>query len=613
MPPASLLISLGTSPAIVPEAFHLPGVSFTAVHVLTTETTSVDLIHDYFASEAPDVRLTITRVAGFKDLRTEEDHHLFEEVLCRWMLASEPDPDRRYISLSGGYKTISASVQKTAGLFGARQVFHVLADNLPAGPGEQGRPPRTPDEIRHARDIGALRYVPLGPEPGWPQLAQARAADYPLSRDPIASDGTHSVTSPDRALTARIADILDRSHRIARGWDSLAELPFAELVLWSPQDLAWLSEPLDPIHDAAWVRSLPKIDLHCHLGGFATHGTDLDLVRQDPNPALPPRLDLPFPPGWPLPSKPCGLEDYMKLGNNNGSKLLRDPDCLRRQCRLLYERLIQDNVVYAEIRCSPNNYAGDGRSAFDVLNDIRSHFQECMSEHPDPTGRPRCHVNLLIIATRKNSGDRSDISRHLSLAITAADQWRDEFRCRVVGVDLAGFESPTTRAALFQTDFEAVHRVGLAVTVHAGENDDAEGIWQAVFKLNALRLGHALHLYQAPDLLQAVADRAVAIEMCPYANVQIRGFKPINSKTPYPLQRYLDADVRVTVNTDNLGISAATLSDNLLLLAQLCPGLTRRHLLQLQRNAVEEAFVGNKLRAELRRRTVPPTPTATRS
>lgn len=613
MQTASLLISLGTSPAIVPEAFHLPGVTFTAVHVLTTETTSVDLIRDYFASEAPDTHLTLTRVAGFKDLRTEQDHYLFEEILFRWMLVAEPNPDHRYVSLSGGYKTISASVQKAASLLGAREVFHVLADNLPSASGGPPRPPSSVEEIRHARAIGALRYIPLGPEPGWPQLAQVRAADYPLLYNPPSADGSRTAKSPDHALTERIAQTLARSHRIARSWDSLSELPFVELATWSPQDLAWLSEPLDPIHDAAWVRSLPKIDLHCHLGGFATHGIDLDLVRQDPNPALPPRLDLPCPPGWPLPSIPCGLDAYMKLGDNNGSKLLRDPDCLRRQCRLLYQRLIGDDVVYAEIRCSPNNYTSPGRSALDVLNDIRSHFQECMSEHLDPTGRPLCHVNLLIIATRKNSGDRSDISRHLSLAITAADQWRDEFECRVVGVDLAGFESPNTRAALFQTDFEAVHRVGLAVTVHAGENDDAEGIWQAVFKLNALRLGHALHLYQAPDLLQAVADRAVAIEMCPYANVQIRGFKPINSETPYPLKRYLDADVRVTVNTDNLGISAATLSDNLLLLAQLCPGLTRRHILQLQRNAVEEAFVGNKLRSELRRRAVPQPPTAPRS
>jgi adenosine deaminase len=609
MPPASLLISLGTSPAIVPEAFHLPGVSFTAVHVLTTETTSVDLIRDYFAIEAPDVRLTITRVAGFKDLRTEEDHYLFEEVLYRWILESEPDPDRRYVSLNGGYKTISASVQKAAGLFGARQVFHVLADNLPAAPGEQGRPPKTPDEIRHAREIGALRYIRLGPEPGWPQLAQIRAVDYPLQDAPASPDGTRRVLSPNRDLSARITEILDRSHRIARGWDSLAGLPFAELLLWSPQDLAWLAEPLDAIRDAAWVRSLPKIDLHCHLGGFATHGTDLDIVRQDPNPALPARLDLPFPSGWPLPPEPCPLGIYMQLGNNNGSTLLKDPSCLKRHCHLLYRRLLEDHVVYAEIRCSPNNYTRSGRSALDVLQDIRSHFQECMSEHSDPTGRPRCHVNLLIIATRKDSGDRSDISRHLSLAITAADQWRDDSQCRIVGVDLAGFESPATRAALFQTDFEAVHRVGLAVTVHAGENDDAEGIWQAVFKLNALRLGHALRLREAPDLLQAVADRAVAIEMCPYANVQIRGFHPFNGTEPYPLLQYLDADVHVTVNTDNLGISAATLSDNLLLLAHLCPGITRRHLLQLQRNAVEEAFVSSTFRSELRRRAVPPMPT----
>jgi hypothetical protein len=33
---ATLLVSLGTSPAIVPEAFLFPGASFDQVHVLTT-------------------------------------------------------------------------------------------------------------------------------------------------------------------------------------------------------------------------------------------------------------------------------------------------------------------------------------------------------------------------------------------------------------------------------------------------------------------------------------------------------------------------------------------------------------------------------------------------
>jgi len=266
-----------------------------------------------------------------------------------------------------------------------------------------------------------------------------------------------------------------------------------------------------------------------------------------------------------------------------------------------YAALVADHVVYAEIRCSPNNYISPDRSAWQVLSEIRAHFQSRMdaSAATRADGTPACHVNLLIIATRRDGGDRSDIARHLALAVTAADQWRTSGTCRVVGVDLAGFEHRDTRAALFAIDFEPVHRVGLAVTIHAGENDDAEGIWQAVFKLNARRLGHALSLHSSPDLLRAVAERRIAIEMCPAANLQTTGFAPVSTTpradlTPfpaYPLTDYLRAGVHVTVNTDNLGISAATLTDNLLLAARLCPTLTRLDVLQLQRHAAEAAFL----------------------
>jgi adenosine deaminase len=290
----------------------------------------------------------------------------------------------------------------------------------------------------------------------------------------------------------------------------------------------------------------------------------------------------------------------MRLGDATGSALLRDPGCLAEHCRQLYEALVRDRVVYAEIRCSPANYADParGRSAWDVLADIRAAFQAAMAAAPADRC---CHVNLLLIATREEGGDRSRIARHLALAVTAAEHWRTG--CRVVGVDLAGFEHRQTRAALFATDFEPAHRVGLAVTVHAGENDDVEGIWQAVFKLSARRLGHALHLGRAPDLLRAVAERGVGVEMCPYANLQIKGY-PLDGSPgeAYPLAEYLAAGVPVTVNTDNPGISAAALSDNLLLAARLCPGLRRLDLLRLQAHAAQVAFLSPAERATLRRR-----------
>jgi adenosine deaminase len=307
----------------------------------------------------------------------------------------------------------------------------------------------------------------------------------------------------------------------------------------------------------------------------------------------------PVPKGWPLPDEPISLDRYMHLGDGTGSRLLKDPGCLTRHIELLYQHLLKDRVLYAEIRCSPNNYSTAGRSAWDVLEQIRTTFQRCMDDAR--TSDNWCHVNLIVIATRKQGGDLSDISRHLALAITLAQHISESGSCRVVGVDLAGYEAVETRAAYFAPEFNSIHRCGVAITAHAGENDDAEGIWQAVFKLHARRLGHALPLREAPDLLRTVIERRIGVEMCPFANYQIKGFAPMPDRLGYPLLDYLREGVPVTVNTDNIGISAASLSENLLFLPRLCPGITRLQILQLQANALDVAFASHPERGEIRR------------
>jgi adenosine deaminase len=611
-----LLLSLGTTWAVVPEAFHAlpPGPhGFSAVHVLTTDSPTtaqpVAEVIAWFRARHPSVLLSITRVAGFADLRSEADHFRFEEVMYRWILEVGGAPLSRHICLAGGFETMSAAMQKAAAVLGAAEVFHVLADPLyPTERPGQLREARTAEEIDDSLARHAVRHLRLGPESGWPQLRTATAADYPLATavaTPVASSpAVRTVQAPDFRFRDRLRDIVTRSHQIAENWSSLSALPFAELAAASAADLAWLHEPLAPTTptDRAWLAALAKIELHCHLGGFATHGDDLAAIRAAAaHPAaLPPLRDCTPPPAWPEPATPCGLETYRHLGDNNGSALLRDPGCLRAQCQRLYTHLVEQHVVYAEIRCSPANYADPTahRSPFTVLTEIRAAFQRCMDESRSaPAQPPRCHVNLIIIGTRQTSGDfRTAIGRHLMLAVTAAEHWRTDDTCRVVGVDLAGFEDATTRAHYFRDDFKPVHRCGLALTVHAGENDDAEGIWSAVLELNARRLGHALSLRESDDLLRAVADRGIALEMCPYANLQIKGYPldaatTANPTTRYPLLGYLRAGLRVTVNTDNIGISAASLTDNLLLAARLCPGLTRLDVLRLQRHALDAAFV----------------------
>ena len=332
-----LLVSLGTSWAVVPEAFHAlpPGASgFSAVHVLTTASPGIDTgivaLRAWFAERHPAVWLTITRVDGFTDLRSEANHFAFEEVLYRWMLEmgprarvaasvplagghSQAAPGRAastspHVCLAGGFKTMSAAMQKAAAVLGAAEVFHVLADSKVD----------TSEKIDAALAAGAVTFIRLGAESGWPQLRTATAAEYPLVS--AESDGpVRTVRVPDTGFRTRLREIVERSHRIAENWSSLANLPLAELATWPAADLAWLQAPLDPDSavDRAWIAALPKIELHCQLGGFATHGEDLAAIRvaAENAAALPPLKDRAPPPGWPLPAAPVGLDRYRHLGD----------------------------------------------------------------------------------------------------------------------------------------------------------------------------------------------------------------------------------------------------------------------------------------------------------
>ena len=589
--PTTLLCTLGMSPMIVVQAFLKYADVLTAVHVITTD--NPKLADNYnplqgFFERHPAVKFTLTAVKGLTILSTSADQEVFEEALFQWYIRHSDPENLPLVCLSGGTKTIPVTMQKAAQYFGATDCFHVLTQNNPS----------TVEEVLQAFREDQIHFASTNPESGWTplRLGVSRVA---FSAFNLQETGIYHLAQPTHfPVSEHIRHLLGEVYRRAEGQAEV--LPFQSLALLPPLVQEFLRAPLQPT-DGDWLARLPKVELHCHLGGFATQSPLLDKVKAAAKGSILPK-HVPTPPhDWPLPAVNIALDTYMLLGDGNGSALLKDEGCLQRQIELLYEHLCQQNIRYAEIRCSPDNYQANGRTAWDVLQDIRGHFQQLMDttrqHHPDK----HCHVNLLVIATRKTEGDLSSISRHLALAITAAQQTRSlpDTACKIVGVDLAGYESKASRASYFSADFVGVHRCGLAVTAHAGENDDAEGIWQAVYQLHARRLGHALHLWQAPDLLQTVIDRRIGVEMCPYANYQIKGFAPMRDKPVYPLTDYLRKGAMVTVNTDNIGISAASLSENLLFLATLCPDLSRLEVLQLIRNAIEVAFVGAAHRVSL--------------
>src|SRR5581483_5025790 len=229
----ALLISLGIAPAVVPEAFLLPEARFASVHVLTTETTDVSLVENFFANYAPEVALAVCRVDGFTNLKSEQDHFSFEEVLYRWVLETGLRPQNRYFCLSGGFKTMSAAMQKAAAVLGAAEVFHVLAEGKPS----------TIEEILEAERQQNLRWIRLGREDGWPQFRNANAREFPLRS--IRSKGcVRWVRAEDNRFREQLREIVQRSHNIAGAWNRIADLPFPILATCLETRFAGLSNHL---------------------------------------------------------------------------------------------------------------------------------------------------------------------------------------------------------------------------------------------------------------------------------------------------------------------------------------------------------------------------------
>lgn len=465
-----LLITLGNSPMIVTEAVLDYGFHFNEVHVFTTDNDKLPgnalILNEEFLNHFPGISFSITALKNVEIPNSTDSHQLFEEGLFQWYVekAGEQLP---YACISGGTKTIPSTTQQAVRYFGANDVFHIITDTPPK------ENPTNYEEVKEIMKAGKLKFASLGMEPGWETLKNstpARQFSTSFADKQIVCLFWKDQT-PEKTLSKNIHHIMQSVKTAATGKAS-NWVPFGMLRLLPPEIFHWLQKPLDMDKDAEWVKALPKTDLHCHLGGFATQSPLLNIVIYAAiNSADIKTKGIPAQPlGWPLPEKTILLTDYMRLGDANGSAILCDPGCLKKQVELLYAHFLDQNIRYAEVRCSPDNYTSPNRPSWEVLQNIQEYFQQNMelafSNNPDTA----CYVNLLVIATRKTEGDLSSISRHLALAITAAQySTGKKINCRVVGVDLAGYENKDTRPAYFANNFIGVHRSGLAVTAHVGK------------------------------------------------------------------------------------------------------------------------------------------------
>ncbi|MDF9391734.1 MULTISPECIES: CRISPR-associated ring nuclease [Methylococcus] len=593
--------------------------------------TGIEHLLDWHGLLDSPVTLRIWQAEATDQLASQaECDHMRELILRAALLAHEHARGGQVLlSLAGGRKTMSADLQRAASVFGCQALLHVIENEMPPllkNPTAEflTRPlPATDPEGRSCAgailpliatgasprsellDVALDERPPVSaPRFPLPLPASGTVLAWPAATDDLLTRELNERETAGSRLLGNYLQQLSHSER-HENWRSLYRLP--------PRTIEFLRDTAIGPEYRNWLERVPKADLHRHLGGcldIPAQRTVGQAIWQSLSPgerdnalkAVNPLLQTAaWPDQWPemlaakAPRSHCaaallveadddrlhrnlygvteprvalkskhrlGFAAYERPGELSGSALLTHPAAIEPYARAVVGQARAEGLLYVELRGSPQKY-GDGLA---FLRQLRQALHDAL---PGPADGPVPRFSFTVIADRRQ---RDRIAQVIELAVEAKNEMPDF----VVGLDLAGDEG-TTRPEQIAGLFKKAFEICLPITIHAGEGESAESIWQAAYHLHADRIGHGLTIAEHPQLAERFRDRGICLELCPTSNREVVGYLDPAVETSqgcpaYPVLELWQKGLPLTLCTDNPGISRTRLSDEYLTAARMSGG-----------------------------------------
>ena len=314
------------------------------------------------------------------------------------------------------------------------------------------------------------------------------------------------------------------------------------------------------------MSNLPKVELHMHLDCSLSYGVvsqlDPSISRDE------------FEAEFIAPPQCTSLTDYLKRAPR-GFQLMQTEDALRLVTEDVFEQLVEDNVIYAEIRFAPLLHLSKGLSPEAVVPAVDRATEDCICA----TG---IEARLILCTLRHFTREESVLTAVLVERFGGS---------RVSALDLAGDEGGFPLDAHVPVFRSAVDR-GISRTAHAGEAAGPASIWETLRAFEPTRIGHGVRCVEDPELVEHLKANSIHLELCPSSNVQTRACLTYNN---HPADRLLRAGVSLGINTDARTITHVTLEEEYARLQEHF-GWSDTEFAACNRAALDAAFVDEPVR-----------------
>lgn len=312
-----------------------------------------------------------------------------------------------------------------------------------------------------------------------------------------------------------------------------------------------------------FIEGLPKAELHLHIEGtfepellFKIANRNNIQLKYDSVEEL--RKAYQF---------DC-LQDFLDIYYQGAGVLIHEQDFYDLTWAYL-EKCAEQNVTHTEIMFDPQTHTERGVSFDTVINGIYNATLDA---------KEKWGISSFLIMS---------YLRHLSEedAFKTLEQSKPhKAKIKAVGLDSSEKGNPPSK---FKNVFEASVKEGYIPVAHAGEEGDADYVWEAIDILGIKRIDHGNNSLQDEKLINEIIKRDLALTVCPLSNTALQ---VVSDLKDHPLKKMIDLGLKVTINSDDPAYFGGQVNQNYLEIQEAL-NLSKEELYDLAKNSFQYSLL----------------------
>jgi len=306
-----------------------------------------------------------------------------------------------------------------------------------------------------------------------------------------------------------------------------------------------------------FINNLPKAELHLHIEGTFEPELLFKIAQRN-------KISIPFKTVDELREayKFDCLQDFLDIYYQGANVLQTEEDFYDLTYAYL-ERCDLQNVRHTEIMFDPQTHTERGIAFKTVINGISKACEDAKTNFG---------ITSFLIMSYLRHMTEDEAFETLKQSLPYKD------KIKAIGLDSSEQGNPPSK---FQKVFEASIKEGYIPLAHAGEEGDADYIWEALDLLKIKRIDHGNNSLQDDKLVQEIIKRDIALTVCPLSN---KALQVVPDLTKHPLKKMMELGLKPTINSDDPAYFGGQVNQNYIEIQEALD-LTKQDLYELAKNS----------------------------